>query len=81
MLRPFTTVFVDRLKAKRGKEYGKKRQVPGVKCWGEWTTVSFIFNYYFFSFLWPDYVALVLSVCSPSLEIADYTSLQEGLLS
>lgn len=40
MLRPFTTVYVDWLKAKRGKEYEKK-QVPGVKCWGEWTTVSF----------------------------------------
>lgn len=50
--------------------------MPGVKCRGEWTTVSLIF-----SFLWPDYVALVLSVCSPSLEIADDTSLQEGLLS
>lgn len=59
----------------------KKRQVPGVKCCGEWTTVSFIFNIYFFRSLWPNYVALVLSVRSPSLEVADYTSLLEGLLS
>ncbi len=35
--------------------------------------LSFIFLFFFF--LWPDYVALVLSVCSPSLEIADYITL------
>lgn len=61
MLRPFTTVFVDWLKAKRGKEYGKKkRQVPGVKCWGEWTTVSFIFIIIFF--------VLVAWLCSSCFE-------------
>ncbi len=37
--------------------------------------LSLYFFFFFFFFLWPDYVALVLSVCSPSLEIADYITL------
>lgn len=56
----------------------KRRQVVGVgvECWGEWTTVYF---FAFFRSLWPDYVALVLSVCPPCLELQICISLQEGL--
>ncbi len=60
MLSPFTTVFVDWLKAKRGKEYGKKRQVPGVKCWGEWTTFFYLSFFLFF--------VLVAWLCSSCFE-------------
>lgn len=50
MLRPFTTVFVDRFKAKRGKEYEKKDKCLGLSVGvnGPLFLLSLI---YIFSFL------------------------------
>lgn len=60
----------------------KKNKCLGLSVGVNGPLFLFIFNIlFFFRSLWPNYVALVLSVCSPCLEIADYSSLLEGLLS